>query len=227
MGHLHRRRRTRRSDHPAASVAAVPPAAGSRPDGRRESARADGDAEVSRPRTRSVHDRHLAVDQGSATARTDGPRALRLVPDARHRCGAVRAGASSLQHPALHLGPAEQTADFIATERWNQIFWRGFDWLLLMTVLFHGFLGVRTVLLDYHRPAAPVRVAGALRRSAGAVRHRHAGDPDAADPRRGLTNDGERAQPTIHDYPAVIVGAGGAGLWAALELARRASRRRS
>jgi succinate dehydrogenase / fumarate reductase flavoprotein subunit len=27
-------------------------------------------------------------------------------------------------------------------------------------------------------------------------------------------------QPTVHDYPAVIVGAGGAGLWAALELAR-------
>jgi succinate dehydrogenase / fumarate reductase, membrane anchor subunit len=49
--------------------------------------------------------------------------------------------------------PAEQTADFIARERWNQIFWRGFDWLLLMTVLFHGFLGVRTVILDYvHRP---------------------------------------------------------------------------
>jgi succinate dehydrogenase / fumarate reductase membrane anchor subunit len=49
--------------------------------------------------------------------------------------------------------PAEQTADFIATERWNQIFWRGFDWLLLMTVLFHGFLGMRTVILDYvHRP---------------------------------------------------------------------------
>ena len=49
--------------------------------------------------------------------------------------------------------PAEQTAEFIATERWNQIFWRGFDWLLLMTVLFHGFLGMRTVILDYvHRP---------------------------------------------------------------------------
>jgi succinate dehydrogenase / fumarate reductase, membrane anchor subunit len=49
--------------------------------------------------------------------------------------------------------PAEQTAEFIAQERWNQLFWRGFDWLLLMTVLFHGFLGVRTVVLDYvHRP---------------------------------------------------------------------------
>ena len=50
--------------------------------------------------------------------------------------------------------PAEQTADFIATERWNQIFWRGFDWLLLMTVLFHGFLGVRIVITDYVRGQA-------------------------------------------------------------------------
>ena len=49
--------------------------------------------------------------------------------------------------------PAEQTAEFIAHERWNQIVWRGFDWLLLMNVLFHGFLGVRTVVLDYvHSP---------------------------------------------------------------------------
>ena len=45
--------------------------------------------------------------------------------------------------------PAEQTSEFIRNERWNQIFWRGFDWLLLMTVLFHGFLGVRTVIDDY------------------------------------------------------------------------------
>jgi succinate dehydrogenase / fumarate reductase membrane anchor subunit len=45
--------------------------------------------------------------------------------------------------------PAEQNAEFIRNERWNQIFWRGFDWLLLMTVLFHGFLGVRTVIADY------------------------------------------------------------------------------
>jgi succinate dehydrogenase / fumarate reductase membrane anchor subunit len=45
--------------------------------------------------------------------------------------------------------PAEQTAEFIANERWNQLVWRGFDWLLLMNVLFHGFLGMRTVILDY------------------------------------------------------------------------------
>jgi len=49
--------------------------------------------------------------------------------------------------------PAEQTAEFVLEQRWNQIFWRGFDWLLLMSVLFHGFLGVRTVVLDYiNRP---------------------------------------------------------------------------
>jgi succinate dehydrogenase / fumarate reductase, membrane anchor subunit len=45
--------------------------------------------------------------------------------------------------------PAAQNAEFIRNERWNQIFWRGFDWLLLMTVLFHGFLGVRMVIHDY------------------------------------------------------------------------------
>jgi len=49
--------------------------------------------------------------------------------------------------------PAEQTSAFIRDQRWNQIFWRGFDWLLLMNVLFHGFLGVRTVIADYiHGP---------------------------------------------------------------------------
>ena len=49
--------------------------------------------------------------------------------------------------------PASQTAQFIADERWNSIFWRGSDWLLLTTVLIHAFLGVRTVVLDYiHKP---------------------------------------------------------------------------
>lgn len=49
--------------------------------------------------------------------------------------------------------PAEQTAEFIIEQRWNQLFWRGYTWLMLMTVLFHGWLGMRTVVLDYfHRP---------------------------------------------------------------------------
>ncbi|CAN5659525.1 hypothetical protein BH23CHL7_BH23CHL7_21620 [soil metagenome] len=49
--------------------------------------------------------------------------------------------------------PAHQTAEWIQMERWNNVFWRGFAWLLLMTALFHAFLGTRTVVLDYvHRP---------------------------------------------------------------------------
>jgi succinate dehydrogenase / fumarate reductase membrane anchor subunit len=48
--------------------------------------------------------------------------------------------------------PAEQTAEFVINERWNRLFWRGFDWLLLMMVLFHGFIGMRIVVLDYIRP---------------------------------------------------------------------------
>ena len=50
--------------------------------------------------------------------------------------------------------PADQTAEFIANERWNRLFWRAFDWLLLMTVLFHGFVGMRNVIVDHiHGPA--------------------------------------------------------------------------
>jgi succinate dehydrogenase / fumarate reductase membrane anchor subunit len=47
--------------------------------------------------------------------------------------------------------PAHQTAEWIIAERWNQVFWRAFSWLLLMTALFHGFLGTRTIVLDYIR----------------------------------------------------------------------------
>ena len=85
--------------------------------------------------------------------------------------------------PAFHLGPGRsKLPSFIANQRWNQIFWRGFDWLLLMIVLFHGFLGMRTVVLDYvHAPQlARVHAVAALRDRAAAVRDRHAGRADAA-----------------------------------------------
>ncbi len=49
--------------------------------------------------------------------------------------------------------PADQTAEFIATQRWNQLIWRALDWLLLMMVLVHGFLGMRVVIVDYVRSA--------------------------------------------------------------------------
>ena len=51
----------------------------------------------------------------------------------------------------LHVlyDPAEQDATWIAQVRWSSLFWRIFDWSLLMLVLFHGFMGVRTVIVDY------------------------------------------------------------------------------
>jgi succinate dehydrogenase / fumarate reductase membrane anchor subunit len=51
----------------------------------------------------------------------------------------------------MHLlfDPSNQTAEWITSHRWNSIFWRTFDWLLLQTVLFHSFFGVRTVVQDY------------------------------------------------------------------------------
>src|SRR3954449_4074928 len=47
--------------------------------------------------------------------------------------------------------PAEQDTEFITNIRWSSIFWRATDWLLLMMVLLHSFLGVRIVVRDYTR----------------------------------------------------------------------------
>ena len=60
-------------------------------------------------------------------------------------------------YSVLHFlfDPADQPAEFIVTQRWNQLIVRVLDWMLLMMVLLHGFLGMRTVVLDYiHRPTA-------------------------------------------------------------------------
>lgn len=50
----------------------------------------------------------------------------------------------------LHVfhDPADQTAEWIAAFRWNSVFWRAFDWTMLMLVLFHGFVGMRIVVGD-------------------------------------------------------------------------------
>ena len=53
----------------------------------------------------------------------------------------------SLQH--FLFDPSQETSTWIFQQRWNSLFWRGFDWLLLMTVVLHAFLGVRTVTMDY------------------------------------------------------------------------------
>lgn len=44
--------------------------------------------------------------------------------------------------------PSEQTAQWIMENRWNEMFWRSLDWLMLMCVLIHSFLGMRTVIQD-------------------------------------------------------------------------------
>jgi succinate dehydrogenase hydrophobic anchor subunit len=45
--------------------------------------------------------------------------------------------------------PAEQTAQWILDERWGNIAWRTADWLMLSFVIFHAFMGMRTVIGDY------------------------------------------------------------------------------
>jgi succinate dehydrogenase / fumarate reductase membrane anchor subunit len=53
----------------------------------------------------------------------------------------------------LHLvhEPPDQTASWIAEVRWSSTFWRALDWLMLMFVLFHGFMGMRVVVGDHVR----------------------------------------------------------------------------
>ena len=59
--------------------------------------------------------------------------------------------------------PAEQTAEFVTRERWSNLFWRAYDWTLLMLVLFHSFVGMRTVILDYiHGARARVVIMSAM-----------------------------------------------------------------
>ena len=92
-----------------------------------------------------------------------------------------------------------------------------------MTVLFHGFLGVRTVILDYvhGRTLRAGSDVGCCTSSALLLLVIGTQvDPDAADARRADGAVAVERPRTVHDYQAVIVGAGGAGLWAALELAR-------
>ncbi len=46
--------------------------------------------------------------------------------------------------------PALQNADWIAA-RWANAAWRTADWLMLSFVVFHAFMGMRTVVGDYTR----------------------------------------------------------------------------
>jgi succinate dehydrogenase / fumarate reductase membrane anchor subunit len=44
-----------------------------------------------------------------------------------------------------------QEAEWIVDERWGSLLWRTVDWLMLTLVIFHSFMGVRTVVGDYTR----------------------------------------------------------------------------
>jgi succinate dehydrogenase / fumarate reductase membrane anchor subunit len=44
--------------------------------------------------------------------------------------------------------PAQEKAGFI-NERWSDVLIRSFDWLFLVIVLSHAFMGTRTVAMDY------------------------------------------------------------------------------
>jgi succinate dehydrogenase / fumarate reductase, membrane anchor subunit len=44
-----------------------------------------------------------------------------------------------------------QEASWILDERWSSLLWRTVDWLMLSLVIFHSFMGVRTVVGDYTR----------------------------------------------------------------------------
>jgi succinate dehydrogenase / fumarate reductase membrane anchor subunit len=59
--------------------------------------------------------------------------------------------------------PSHQTAEWIRENRWSEMFWRSFDWLMLMCVLIHSFLGMRTVIQDaIHAPRARTVVLSSL-----------------------------------------------------------------
>jgi succinate dehydrogenase / fumarate reductase membrane anchor subunit len=51
---------------------------------------------------------------------------------------------------AMHFlfDPAQEKSGFISA-RWDDIAIRSFDWLFLIVVLSHAFLGIRTVTMDY------------------------------------------------------------------------------
>jgi succinate dehydrogenase / fumarate reductase, membrane anchor subunit len=57
--------------------------------------------------------------------------------------------------------PAEQDSVWI-TLRWSSTFWRAFDWSMLMLVLFHAFMGMRTVVGDYTRGGVRTLVMSTL-----------------------------------------------------------------
>jgi succinate dehydrogenase / fumarate reductase, membrane anchor subunit len=66
----------------------------------------------------------------------------------------------SVQH--FLSDPKDQTASWIFADAWNNALRRGLDWLMLVFVLSHAFLGVRTVTMDYLKGGWRMLVLSAL-----------------------------------------------------------------
>jgi succinate dehydrogenase / fumarate reductase membrane anchor subunit len=66
----------------------------------------------------------------------------------------------SVQH--FLSDPKDQTASWIFADAWNNALRRGLDWLMLVFVLSHAFLGVRTVTMDYLKDGWRILVLSAL-----------------------------------------------------------------
>ncbi len=58
--------------------------------------------------------------------------------------------------------PSQETSSFIFGQRWNDLVWRVLDWALLMLVILHSFLGVRTVVGDYVKGGARTALMSGL-----------------------------------------------------------------
>jgi succinate dehydrogenase hydrophobic anchor subunit len=104
---------------------------------------------------------------------------------------------------------------FVAA-RWGSPFWRTWDWMMLTLALIHGINGLRNITLDYVR-----RTRHAVRAQHGLLRAGiHSVDPGHGhrrDVRPHEVGTG-RLMVTTHTYDALVVGAGGAGMRAAIEL---------
>ncbi len=66
----------------------------------------------------------------------------------------------SVQH--FLMDPKDQNADWIFREAWNNALRRGLDWLMLLFVLSHMILGIRTVTMDYIKGGARILTLTAL-----------------------------------------------------------------